>query len=183
MALTVLRAAVVRARRGPTGWPRPRAWPVSPQPLFVGRAEVDFVVLLIQVKPNVRTNASVCACTQIRSGGRTMTTLLHISASPRGDASESSAIAGTFLSVYRELHPQAVIDTWDLWDGALPEFGPAAVHAKMAVIGGADPTGDQAAAWLAARTAFGRFASADRTCSASLCGTPASRTSSSSSST
>ena len=91
-----------------------------------------------------------------------MTTLLHISASPRGDASESSAIAGTFLSVYRELHPQAVIDTWDLWDGTVPEFGPAAAHAKMAVIGGADPTGDQAAGWLAAKTAFGRFAAADR---------------------
>src|SRR5664279_682745 len=91
-----------------------------------------------------------------------MTTLLHISASPRGDASESSAIAGTFLSVYRGLHPQAVIDTWDLWDGTLPEFGPAAAHAKMAVIGGADPTGEQAAAWRAAKAAFGRFAAADR---------------------
>ncbi len=53
-----------------------------------------------------------------------MTTLLHISASPRGAASESLQIAGTFLESYRETHPDDQIETWDLWDGSLPEFGP-----------------------------------------------------------
>ena len=90
-----------------------------------------------------------------------MTTLLHISASPRGARSESLALAETFLSVYRDAHPDAEIRTWDLWDGALPEFGPAAAHAKMAVFAGADPMGEQAAAWRAARAAFDRFAAAD----------------------
>ena len=33
-----------------------------------------------------------------------MTTLLHISASPRGTASESRAIAATFLEAYRDSH-------------------------------------------------------------------------------
>src|SRR4051794_12698493 len=90
-----------------------------------------------------------------------MTTLLHISASPRGPLSESSAIADTFLSVYRDTHPGVVLQTWDLWDGTLPEFGPAAAHAKMAVFAGADPMGDQASAWRAAKDAFTRFAAAD----------------------
>jgi FMN-dependent NADH-azoreductase len=90
-----------------------------------------------------------------------MTTLLHISASPRGPQSESLAIAETFLSVYRDTHPSAVIRTWDLWDGTLPEFGPAAAHAKMAVFAGADPMGEQATAWRAAKDTFTRFADAD----------------------
>jgi FMN-dependent NADH-azoreductase len=51
---------------------------------------------------------------------------------------------------------------WNLWDGSLPEFGPAATHAKMAVFAGADPEGDQAAAWRGARATFGRFAAADQ---------------------
>jgi FMN-dependent NADH-azoreductase len=91
-----------------------------------------------------------------------MTTLLHVSASPRSAASESLAIAETFLGVYRETNPDNDVLTWDLWDGTLPDFGPAAAHAKMAVFAGADPTGDQAAAWRAANDAFARFAAADQ---------------------
>jgi FMN-dependent NADH-azoreductase len=91
-----------------------------------------------------------------------MTTLLHISASPRCERSESMAIAQTFLDVYADTHPEATVETWDLWDGSLPEFGPAAAHAKMAVFAGADPEGDQASAWRAARATFRRFAAADQ---------------------
>src|SRR5664279_1247838 len=82
--------------------------------------------------------------------------------SPRGERSESLAIAQTFLDVYADTHPGTTVETWNLWDGSLPEFGPAAAHAKMAVFAGADPEGDQAAAWRAARTAFERFAAADQ---------------------
>lgn len=91
-----------------------------------------------------------------------MSNLLHISASPRGTASESLAIADTFLQVYRETHPQDVVESFDLWDGTLPGFGPAAAAAKMAVFAGDEPRGDQAAAWAAARRAFERFDRYDR---------------------
>ncbi|GLZ50146.1 FMN-dependent NADH-azoreductase [Actinomycetospora sp. NBRC 106375] len=91
-----------------------------------------------------------------------MTHLLHLSASPRGAASESLAIAETFVDTYTERHPEDTVDTWDLWDGTLPAFGPAAVGAKMAVFAGADPQGEEAAAWRAARAAFDRFDAADR---------------------
>src|SRR6476469_10326078 len=90
-----------------------------------------------------------------------MTTLLHISASPRGAKSESLAIAETFLSAYRETHPDNDIQTWDLCDGTLPEVGPAAAAAKMAVFAGADPMGEEATAWRRAEQAFERFAAAD----------------------
>ncbi len=90
-----------------------------------------------------------------------MTTLLHISASPRGEWSESLALADTFLDAYRDTHPDNEIQTWNLWDGTLPAFGPAAAQAKMAVFAGADPLGEQATAWRAAKEAFERFAEAE----------------------
>lgn len=88
--------------------------------------------------------------------------LLHISASPRGAASESLAIAATFLDVFAESHPDIEVDTFDLWDGSLPAFGPAAAAAKMSVFAGADPQGAEAVAWRAAVETFRRFDSADR---------------------
>lgn len=89
-------------------------------------------------------------------------TLLHISSSPRGTASESLRIADAFLDAYRDVHPDAQMHTWDLWDGSLPEFGPDAAAAKMAVFGGADPEGAAAEAWRAALGAFDRFDAFDR---------------------
>lgn len=91
-----------------------------------------------------------------------MSRLLHISSSPRGEASESLAIADTFIQTYRETHPEADVESYDLWDGTLPEFGPAAAKAKMTVFAGQQPTGEQAAAWEAAKATFERFNSADR---------------------
>jgi FMN-dependent NADH-azoreductase len=91
-----------------------------------------------------------------------MSRLLHIASSPRGAASQSLQIADAFLDGYRETHPDDEIETWDLWDGSLPAFGPPAAAAKMAVFGGAAPTGAQAEAWQAAATTFARFDAADR---------------------
>jgi FMN-dependent NADH-azoreductase len=91
-----------------------------------------------------------------------MATLLHLSASPRGAASESGAIAATFLDAYRATHEGDEIVEWDLWDGTLPPFGPPAAAAKMAVFAGADPQGEEALAWRAAIDTFRRFDAADR---------------------
>ena len=88
--------------------------------------------------------------------------LLHISASPRGAASESLAIAQTFLDTFADAHPDVRIDTFDLWDGTLPPFGPDAAAAKMAVFAGVDPQGPQASAWAQVTDTFRRFDSADR---------------------
>ncbi|RFS85912.1 flavodoxin family protein [Actinomadura spongiicola] len=90
-----------------------------------------------------------------------MSRLLHVSASPRGGASESLALAGVFVDAYREVHGD-VVDHYDLWDGTLPEFGPAAAGAKMAVFAGEELSGEQAAAWEALRRVFERFDSYDR---------------------
>lgn len=91
-----------------------------------------------------------------------MARLLHVSASPRGAASESLRIASTFVDVYRDANPRDEIETWDLWDGTLPQFGPAAAAAKMAVLSGREPLGDEAAAWHEVQAALARFLAADR---------------------
>jgi FMN-dependent NADH-azoreductase len=91
-----------------------------------------------------------------------MSRLLHIASSPRGEQSASLRIADAYLTAYRQAHPDHVVETWDLWDGSLPAFGPAAVEAKMTVFGGQEPTGEAASAWARAREAFERFDAADR---------------------
>ncbi|GAB3978269.1 NAD(P)H-dependent oxidoreductase [Actinoallomurus acanthiterrae] len=91
-----------------------------------------------------------------------MSRLLHISASPRGDRSESLGLARAFLDAYQEAAPGNVVDAFDLWDGTLPAFGPPAAAAKMAVFAGEEPAGEQADAWRAARETFERFDSYDR---------------------
>ena len=90
-----------------------------------------------------------------------MTTLLHLSASPRGEASESLAIAAAFLNTFTREHPEIPVETWDLWDGSLPEFGPDGAGAKMRVFAGESPVGAQEEAWHRGRLAFERFAAAD----------------------
>jgi FMN-dependent NADH-azoreductase len=90
-----------------------------------------------------------------------MTTLLHISSSPRGEQSESLAIARTFLAEFRTANPDVTIDEWDLWDGSLPSFGPDGAGAKMRIFAGETPEGAQETAWHRARQAFARFAAAD----------------------
>jgi FMN-dependent NADH-azoreductase len=96
-----------------------------------------------------------------RKRRRIVSRLLHISSSPRGDASESLRIASVFLDTYRETHPDDDIEHWDLWDGSLPEFSVGA-RAKMTVFAGLTPGGEEATAWAAARRAFDRFDAADR---------------------
>ena len=93
-----------------------------------------------------------------------MTTLLHVSASPRGAASESLALASTFLATYREVHPEVSVDTLDLWDRPLPKFGPAGASAKLAVFGGTradDLDPEQAAVWAQAQALADQFIAAD----------------------
>ena len=90
-----------------------------------------------------------------------MSKLLHMSASPRGTASESLAIAATFVDTFSDVRPDIAVEHWDLWDGTLPPFGAAAAGAKMSIFAGQEPVGEQAAAWAAVHRTFERFAAAD----------------------
>jgi FMN-dependent NADH-azoreductase len=89
-----------------------------------------------------------------------MSTLLHIAASPRGEASKSLNLARVFLDTCRATHPDAVIESRDLWQEPLPVFD--GHKAKMTVIAGGTPTGAQGTAWEAITAVFNRFNAADR---------------------
>ena len=90
-----------------------------------------------------------------------MTSLLHVSASPRGAASESLALASTFLTTYREVHPDVMVDTLDLWESSLPRFGPVGASAKVAVFTGGRLDAGQAAVWAQAQALADQFTAAD----------------------
>jgi FMN-dependent NADH-azoreductase len=90
-----------------------------------------------------------------------MTTLLHVSASPRGASSDSLALADAFLDTYRHAHPDVTVEHLDLFDGTLPTFGRLAAEAKMAAFGGGEPSAEQQGEWDTARAVFDRFAAAD----------------------
>jgi FMN-dependent NADH-azoreductase len=90
-----------------------------------------------------------------------MSTLLHVSASPRGALSDSRALAAAFLDTHRRAHPEVTVEELDLFDGKLPAFGHLAAQAKMAVWGGGQPSAEQQGEWDAARAVFDRFAAAD----------------------
>lgn len=90
-----------------------------------------------------------------------MSRLLHVNASPRGSASDSLTIATAFLDAYGESSPASKIDTLELFETALPEFGSVAAAAKLTAFSGVEPTGEQAEAWDQARSVFDHFAAAD----------------------
>jgi FMN-dependent NADH-azoreductase len=96
-----------------------------------------------------------------QEGHRGMSRLLHVNASPRGSASQSLAIAETFLGTYRERKPETKVDTLHLFEDRLPEFGTVAADAKMAAFSGQEQTPEQIAVWAEARAVFDRFAAAD----------------------
>lgn len=91
-----------------------------------------------------------------------MSKLLYIIASPRGESSESTAVAEAFLQAYRERHPGLDVDTLDLWNEQLPVYGGKGAAAKMTVFGGGAPTGEESDAWADVQRVFERFDAADR---------------------
>jgi FMN-dependent NADH-azoreductase len=90
-----------------------------------------------------------------------MSKLLYVISSPRGEQSESRALAQGFLDAYRRSDPGVEVDVLDLWAEPLPVYGGAGVAAKMAVFAGQSPAGDQATAWAEVQRIFARFEAAD----------------------
>jgi FMN-dependent NADH-azoreductase len=80
-----------------------------------------------------------------------MARLLHIESSPRKTRSASLEVAQAFVEAYRQTHPNASLDTLDLWQAPLPEFDGEALDAKYAGLSGAPLTEAQREAWDAIR--------------------------------
>lgn len=90
-----------------------------------------------------------------------MSTLLYVSASPRGASSDSRTLAGAFPGSHRRAHPDVAVEELDLSGGTLPASGQLAAEATLAVWGGGQPSAEQQGEWDAARAVFDRVAGAD----------------------
>ncbi|MBX5443032.1 MAG: NAD(P)H-dependent oxidoreductase [Solirubrobacteraceae bacterium] len=88
------------------------------------------------------------------------TRLLLVTASPRGEASESLRLAGALVDAFRDAGGGEV-DVLDLFADPLPAFAADETRAKMAVIGGEAPTGAAAVAWEEVLALGARVAAAD----------------------
>lgn len=90
-----------------------------------------------------------------------MAKLLYIKASPRGEASKSSAIADAYLAALLAKHPSLEVDVLDLGTEQLPEFDGDKAAAKLAIITRQTHTLTQRNAWDEITVIANRFKSAD----------------------
>lgn len=90
-----------------------------------------------------------------------MPNLLHVVASPGGDASRSNAVANELVDAYRGLHPGRDVATVDVWNTDLPAFDAAMIAAKFAVLRSQAATGEQRALWARAVEISEAFNQAD----------------------
>lgn len=90
-----------------------------------------------------------------------MTKVLHIVASPRGDASQSTQLANAYLKAAIETDPSLSVDTLELWKEDLPEFDGDKAAAKMTFFGVGEMGAVQQTAWDHVVEITARFTDAD----------------------
>ncbi len=90
-----------------------------------------------------------------------MTKILHIVASPRGDASQSTKMAEAYLEAAVQADPSVEIDTLELWTENLPEFDGDKAAAKMTFFGVGEMGEVQQSAWDQVVSITSRFTDAD----------------------
>ena len=87
--------------------------------------------------------------------------ILNIVSSPRGPKSASIAIADSFLDVYCREHPNAEVDTLNVWTEGLPDFDSEAIEAKYKGVSGAAMDEAEAEIWAKIQELAQRFQAAD----------------------
>ena len=88
--------------------------------------------------------------------------VLNIVSSPRGSKSASITIADAFLSAYCREHPDAEVDTLNVWTEDLPDFDSEAIEAKYKGVSGATMDEAEAKIWTKIQALAERFRAADR---------------------
>src|ERR1700756_2248224 len=87
--------------------------------------------------------------------------LLNIQSSPRRTRSASIAIADAFVETYRQVCPEVIVDTLNVWEENLPEFDQEAIGAKYKGINKAPMDPAEAAVWVEIQELAARFQRAD----------------------
>ena len=91
-----------------------------------------------------------------------MAKLLHIEASPKRERSTSSQLASWFLEAYTAKQPNDSIETLNLFETQLPEFGADAAHAKLAPFFGEATTDAQEQVWEQIKNQIAHLNAADK---------------------
>ncbi|MDP3791771.1 MAG: NAD(P)H-dependent oxidoreductase [Candidatus Omnitrophota bacterium] len=87
--------------------------------------------------------------------------LLHIIATPRFDESRTLKVSNVFLSVFKEKHPDWVIDEINLSTESLPSLTVKRLDGKYELLGGKDLSAESLEAWRDMIKHIERFISAD----------------------
>ncbi|MFH1551184.1 MAG: NAD(P)H-dependent oxidoreductase [Planctomycetota bacterium] len=91
-----------------------------------------------------------------------MANLLHILAAPRGrDVSRTLKVTEAFLEAYRDSHPDAKIESVNLFTGSLPRFDIELLSAKYKDWQGGEKTAAEGAKWAKVEALIDQFLSAD----------------------
>lgn len=90
-----------------------------------------------------------------------MKRILHIIATPRGDESRTLQVSNTFLSSFKENHPDWLIDELDLSKETLPSLSSKSVSGKYVLLQGKDLFGRLKENWREIVQHIDRFKTAD----------------------
>ena len=88
--------------------------------------------------------------------------LLNIESSPRGLKSASIAISNAFIEAYRQVCPEVLVDTLNVWDEKLPDFDREAIWAKYKGVNKEPMDPAERAVWDKIQELAARFQRADR---------------------
>jgi FMN-dependent NADH-azoreductase len=88
--------------------------------------------------------------------------LLNIQSSPRRSKSASIAVADAFLEAYRQVCPEVILDTLNVWEEQLPEFDQEAIGAKYKGINKEPMDEAEQKVWSRIQELVARFKRADR---------------------
>lgn len=88
--------------------------------------------------------------------------LLNIESSPRGPRSASISIASAFIDAYGKACPALQVDTLNVWEEDLPEFGSEAIGAKYKGVSKEPLAPAEASIWTRISALARRFQQADR---------------------
>jgi FMN-dependent NADH-azoreductase len=88
--------------------------------------------------------------------------LLNIQSSPRRSRSASIAVADAFVETYRQVCPEVIVDTLNVWEENLPEFDQEAIGAKYKGINQEPMNEAEQKIWVRIQELVVRFKRADR---------------------
>jgi len=87
--------------------------------------------------------------------------LLHIIATPREDGSRTLQVSNAFLRVFKDKHPDWMVEELNLFKEDLPSLTLKRIDGKYILLGGKDLSGELKEAWEEIVAHIGRFLAAD----------------------